>query len=100
VSTDGRSDIRRREIEGREPMNAEASQVVAAETIPRRDRLASLTEVRFEMARVYRQMRSGKVRTQDGTRLAYVLSMIGKLIEATDLQARLEALERQLGQQR
>jgi hypothetical protein len=81
-------------------MNAEASQVVVAEAIPRRDRLASLTEVRFEMSRLYRQMRSGKVRPQDGTRLCYVLASIGKLIESSDLQARLEALEQKLTQRR
>jgi hypothetical protein len=79
-------------------MNSESRQVVVAETIPRRDRLASLSEVRFEMGRVYRQMRSGKVKSQDGTRLAYVLSMIGKLIESSDLQARLEALEKAMSQ--
>jgi hypothetical protein len=82
-------------------MNSEPTQaLVRGPSSPRRDGLASLTDVRREMGQVYRKMRSGKIKSQDGTRLAYVLSMIGRLIESSDLQQRLEALERQLGQQR
>jgi hypothetical protein len=76
--------------------NLDTAPKVAADPAPRRDRLASLAEIRREMAKVYRQMRSGKVKTQDGTRLAYVLSMIGKLIESSDLQQRLETIEAKL----
>lgn len=74
-------------------MNSEAEQKLVLDPSPRRDRLDSLVDVRREMGRVYRQMRSGKVKPSDGTRLAYVLSMIGKLIESSELQTRLEALE-------
>lgn len=80
-------------------MNSETAQSVARKGSPHRDRLGSLVDVRREMSGVYRKMRSGKIRSQDGTRLAYVLSMIGKLIESGDLQSRLEALERQLANQ-
>ncbi|HET7098414.1 MAG TPA: hypothetical protein VFJ68_13575 [Casimicrobiaceae bacterium] len=45
------------------------------------------------MARVYRDMRAGRIESQDGTRLAYVLSQIGKLIEAGEIEKRLEAVE-------
>jgi hypothetical protein len=45
------------------------------------------------MARVYRDMRSGKIDTQDGTKLAYVLCQIGKLIQAGETEKRLEAVE-------
>jgi len=61
---------------------------------PRRIDLATLVDVRQEMARVYRAMKSGRIASQDGTRLCYVLSQIGKLIVEGELEARVEALER------
>jgi hypothetical protein len=67
---------------------------------PSRRGMNTLTDVRREMSRVYRDMRKDKIRTQDGTRLVYVLSMIGKIIESSDLQNRLEALEAKLAQSR
>lgn len=60
---------------------------------PRRVDLATLDDVRLEMAKVYREMKAGDIATQEGTRLAYVLGQIGKLIEANDVQRRVEALE-------
>lgn len=48
---------------------------------PRAD-LKTLDDVRLEMARVYRDMRTGKIDPADGTKLAFVLANIGKLIEA------------------
>lgn len=59
---------------------------------PRID-LKTIDDVRVEMARVYRDMRAGRIDTADGTKLAYVLSQIGKLIESGELEKRLEALE-------
>jgi len=55
--------------------------------------LHDLEAIRREMSRVYRDMRSDRIDTQDGTRLIYALSQIGKLIEATVIEARIEALE-------
>jgi hypothetical protein len=55
--------------------------------------LATINDVRLEMASVYRGMRSGKIETSDGTKLAYVLSAIGKMIESHDIEMRIEALE-------
>ena len=60
---------------------------------PSRNDLKTIDDVRVEMARVYRDMRSGKIDTQDGTKLAYVLAQLGKLIEAGELEKRVEALE-------
>lgn len=62
---------------------------------PRRRRpdLATLTDVRREMGKVYREMRMKKIDCQDGTRMTYVLEKIGKLIESSDLQERIEKLE-------
>lgn len=45
------------------------------------------------MARVYRDMRGDRIDTQDGTRLVYALSQIGKLIEASTIERLIEALE-------
>jgi hypothetical protein len=48
------------------------------------------------MARVYREARGGKMDASEAGRFAYILTGIGKLIEATDLEKRLEQLERKL----
>lgn len=66
---------------------------VAVLPTPQRIDLKSIDDVRVEMARVYRDMRAGRIESQDGTRLAYVLSQIGKLIEAGEIEKRLEAME-------
>jgi hypothetical protein len=58
--------------------------------------LKTLDDVRVEMAKVYRDMKRGKVPTQDGTRLVYVLSQIGRVIEIGQVSARVEAVERVL----
>jgi hypothetical protein len=62
--------------------------------------LKTLDHVRIEMAKLYRDMKRGKIATQDGTRLTYVLSQIGKLIEAGELENRIEALETVLRQRK
>ena len=46
-----------------------------------------LTMSGWEMARVYRDMRAGRIDTADGTKLAYVLAQLGKLIEAGEGEA-------------
>ncbi|GHU20021.1 hypothetical protein FACS189475_08240 [Betaproteobacteria bacterium] len=50
--------------------------------------------VRRELGSIYRDMRAGRIETQDGTRLAYVLDMIRKAHESAVLQDRIELLER------
>ena len=45
------------------------------------------------MGRVYREMRGGKIETQEGTRLVYVLGQIGKLAELYEIEKRIIALE-------
>ena len=56
--------------------------------------LHNIEGVRREMARVYRDMRGSKLDTSDGSKLAFVLSQLGKLIELSELERRLEALEK------
>jgi hypothetical protein len=48
------------------------------------------------MAKVYRDMKRGKVATQDGTRFVYVLSQIARVIETDTVATRVEAVERVL----
>jgi hypothetical protein len=48
------------------------------------------------MARVYRDMRHGRIEMQDGTRLTYVLTQVAKVIQVAELDARVEAVERAL----
>jgi hypothetical protein len=58
--------------------------------------LKTLDDVRVEMAKVYRDMKTGKLPTQEGTRLTYVLAQIGRVIEIDKVATRVEAVERAL----
>jgi hypothetical protein len=60
---------------------------------PNRVDLKSIDDVRLEMAKVYRSMKSGEIVSSDGTRFVYVLAQIGKMIEIHDLEQRLTVLE-------
>ena len=42
-------------------------------------------------------MESGKRDSQDGSRLVYVLTQIGKMLELTEIERRVDALEHRLG---
>lgn len=64
-----------------------------ASPTPRRIDLATLEQVRSEMARVYRESRSGKLDSQEASQFTYVLSQIGKMIELAVLEKRIERLE-------
>lgn len=59
----------------------------------RKPQLTSLDGVHVEMARVYREMESGKRDTQDGSRLVYVLGQLAHLLELTKIERRLILLE-------
>lgn len=58
-------------------------------------KLATIEDCRREMARVYRDARTTRIDSQDASRLVYILSQIGKLIELSDIEKRLELLEKQ-----
>jgi len=77
-----------------------ADRGVALLPTPSRIDLKTIDDVRVEMARVYRDMRARRIDTAEGTKLAYVLSQLGKLIESCEIEQRLEALERVLKQRR
>jgi len=55
--------------------------------------LKTLDAVRLEMARVYRAMKCGQLDPSVGTKLAFVLSQIGRLIVDSDMDRRIAALE-------
>ena len=58
--------------------------------------LAKIDDVRLEMAKVYRDMKGQKIPAQDGTRLVYVLTQIGKMIELHDIEKRINRIEEYL----
>lgn len=60
----------------------DGSGVCAAGTLqrPPRVRLGTPIEVAREMARVYREMRSGALELSDGTKLIFALTQIGRLL--------------------
>ena len=69
----------------------------SGDLLPTRDKkidLATINDVRLEMATVYRGMRGGSIETSDGSRLVYTLSAIAKLMMEHDIELRLELLER------
>ena len=77
----------------------DGASIALAATPPRID-LKSIDDIRLEMARVYREMRSNVIESQQGTRLVYVLSQIGKLIELHEIEQRMIALEIVLNQRK
>jgi pyruvate/2-oxoglutarate dehydrogenase complex dihydrolipoamide acyltransferase (E2) component len=58
--------------------------------------LKSIDDVRLEMAKIYREMRNQKIDAADGTKLIYVLSQIGKMIEIHDIEKRINLIEEKL----
>lgn len=62
---------------------------------PLRSRVALLTldDVRAELARVYRMADRGAISIGDATKRAFILHTLGKVIEASEIEKRLDALE-------
>ena len=63
---------------------------------PSRIDLKHIDDVRLEMAKVYRDMKQQKIPAHDGTRLVYVLTQIGKMIELHDIEKRVNTIEERL----
>lgn len=61
---------------------------------PRRIRLSNLNHVADELARVYRGMRHGEIPPADGSRFAFVLQTLAKVLEAAEFEKRIERLEK------
>ncbi len=60
---------------------------------PVRSSLTRLEHVREEMASVYREARRGVLDVQDAGKLCYILQNLGRIIETSDLEQRIKALE-------
>ncbi|HEY3432999.1 MAG TPA: hypothetical protein VGK09_10675 [Rhodocyclaceae bacterium] len=60
---------------------------------PKAINLHNLEAVRREMGRVYRDMRTGRIASQDGARLVYALGEMRKMFELCDLEKRIKELE-------
>ena len=76
---------------------------ISGDVLPTRNKkidLATIDDVRYEMASIYRGMKSGSIETSDGTKLVYVLGAIGKMIEVHQIDQRLIALETILNQRK
>jgi len=58
-----------------------------------RCKLDSLTDIKREMAKVYRESRSERIDTVTATKLVWMLQAVSKVIEGSDLEKRIEALE-------
>jgi len=52
--------------------------------------------MRRELATVYREMRAGRLPPSDGTKLAHVLEIMRRMYETSELETRVELVERQL----
>jgi hypothetical protein len=55
--------------------------------------LQSLEDVRREAARVYREARGGRLDTSEASKLSFMLQGLAKMIEAGQIERRIEALE-------
>jgi hypothetical protein len=82
-----------RKSQSREPVEIDGITGKATPFPSRRMDLSSIDGCRRELARVYKDMRTGRIDCADGTKLAFVLSALVKMHEAGDLERRLTRLE-------
>lgn len=75
------------------PVEAESTGLDAIPPTRMRLPLKTAENVRVELARLYREAKAGKRSVADVSRLANVLQILGRMIEASDLEQRIEALE-------
>lgn len=55
--------------------------------------LRTVDDVKAELARLYRDGKAGRRDVSEVSKLAHVLSLLGRLIEGSDFEARLRAIE-------
>jgi hypothetical protein len=58
-----------------------------------RCQLETVQDCRREMAKVYRESRSQLIDVGDASKFVFMLGAVGKLIESSDMEKRIEALE-------
>ncbi len=56
-------------------------------------RLHDLKSVKQELGHLYRQAKLGYIDVQDASRLANILQILARIIQGTDIEERLAALE-------
>jgi len=78
---------------GKELPKPQTGKVTVLPPTPRKIDLRDANAIRRELGAVYRDMRSAKIETQEGTRLAYVLNMLRMAYETAVLEDRIEKLE-------
>ncbi|WP_333877695.1 hypothetical protein [Methylobacter sp.] len=78
------------EVDG---VTGEVSDLPPANRTRYRAKLDTLQDVRREMAKLYRETRSGVLDVQDATKMTWMLQAVGKVIEGSDLEKRIEILE-------
>ena len=64
----------------------------------RRFRLATVRGCRRELAAVYAEARQNRLDWQSAARAASILAILSRMIEGSELEARLDALERTLAE--
>ncbi|MEI6209360.1 MAG: hypothetical protein WCP20_21480 [Desulfuromonadales bacterium] len=57
--------------------------------------LTTVGHCRSELATVYRMAKAGELELNAACKFAYILIALGKMIETSDMESRLEALEEQ-----
>ena len=60
-------------------------------------KLHTLSAVRDELGKVYREARCGRIPSYDATRFCFILGQVKDLLVIMDLEARLRALEERNG---
>jgi hypothetical protein len=58
-----------------------------------RAKLQTIGDVQSQLARLYREARSGTIKVEDASRLANILAILGRMIGDSDLEDRIAALE-------
>ena len=77
------------------PKLAQNVEVLPPAPTPTRNRtkLADVRSIRSELSRVYRSAKNGEIDTTTATRLAYMLDLMSRMIERSELEQRIEFLE-------
>ncbi len=60
---------------------------------PKYIRLGSIRQIRYELAAVYRLVRTGKLASGEGTRLTYILNTLAQMTVDSQFEERLSELE-------
>jgi hypothetical protein len=74
-------------------MPAGNSKTPSPRDAPNVGRLDCVTSIRREMSRVYKEARRGKLETSRASKLVFILATIVKVLEGSDLESRMAALE-------